>query len=166
MADRGSDVVSLGKLLDGVWRYPWVLTRERYIAMQGGAPDAEGWWESLAGTGEWIDPRIPAQDFQDLQAKTKTVRDWVNTSVAHLTAKTREADVVTMAKVHDAVDVVADLFAKYLTLIRGVAIAGGVIMEPWPTVFRVPWISDDDRYREVLTKLVEIERRREKRSSE
>jgi hypothetical protein len=34
MADRSSEVVSLARLIDNVWRYPWVLTRDRYVAMQ------------------------------------------------------------------------------------------------------------------------------------
>ena len=69
-----------------------------------------------------------------------------------------------LAAVHEAVDVVADLFAKYHSLIHaGGAIPSGVIMEPWPYVFRVPWIADDDQFRDVLTKLDESERRRGER---
>jgi hypothetical protein len=164
MADRSSEVVSLARLIDNVWRYPWVLTRDRYVAMQGTDDDivrmANGWFDSMAGTGHYMDPRIPARDFDDLQAKTESVRRWVNTSVAHLTRKAKPKDAPPLQDVHDAVDTVADLFVKYNQLIRGVTIHSGVIMEPWPYVFTVPWIADEEAFREVRSKMDEAERRR------
>jgi hypothetical protein len=106
---------------------------------------------------DYIDPQIPAQDFDDLQTKTKTVRDWVNRSVAHLTPRPRTGP--PLDDVHDAIDVVAQLFRKYQTLIGGVNVQLGVIMEPWPSVFRVPWIPDDDHFRDVMAKVDEADRR-------
>lgn len=105
----------------------------------------------MAGEGDYIDPQIPAQDFDDLQTKTKSVRDWVNRSVAHLSTRSRKGP--PLNDVHDAIDVVADLFRKYHTLIMGVTVQLGVILEPWPTVFRVPWNPDDDQYREVMARM-------------
>lgn len=165
MADTRSDVLSLARLIDRVWRYPTILTRERFLATQNTVGEdlrlmSEGWYTSMAGEGDFIDPRIPAQDFEDLQAKTKQVRDWVNHSVAHLTAKGKPRAGIPLNAVHDAADVVADLFVKYNSLIQGVTIHSGVIMSYWPTIFRVPWIADDDQYRRVLDKLDEAERRR------
>jgi hypothetical protein len=160
MADQGGDVVSLARLIDRVWRFPWVLSRERFLGMQGsheGSGLGHGWFDSRAGTGDYIDPRIPAEDFDDLQTKTKTVRDWVNRSVAHLAARSRTGP--PLQDVHDAIDVVADLFRKYQILIGGVTVQLGVIMEPWPSVFRVPWIPGDDQFRDVMAKIDEAERR-------
>jgi hypothetical protein len=167
MADRSSEVVSLARLIDNVWRYPWVLTRDRYVAMQGTDEDivrmAHGWFDSMAGTGDYIDPQIPAQDFDDLQTKTATVRHWVNTSIAHLTEKHNPKEGPPLQEVFDAVDVVADLVGKYEQLIGGFAVHYGVIMQPWPYVFTVPWIADDEAFREVRTKMNEAERRRRQR---
>jgi hypothetical protein len=87
----------------------------------------------------------------------------VNTSVAHFAEKKKPRDGIPLDAIHDAADVVADLFAKYNTLIRGVTIHSGIIMSCWPTIFRVPWIRDDDQYRQVLEKLDEAERRRVER---
>lgn len=169
MADKSGDVVSLARLIDRVWRYPTVLTRERFIEMQhavGNLGDlAQSWFDRMAGSGEYMDPRIPAEDFDTLQAKTATVRRWVNTSVAHLTAKGKPRGGLPLQAVHDAVDVVGDLFAKYNALIGGETLHSGVIMSYWPTVFRVPWIADDDQYRNVLDKLNEAELRRGQRPS-
>jgi hypothetical protein len=166
MADKRSDVVSLARLIDNVWRYPTVLSRERFIAMQGqddGFDLADGWFNSLASTGDYIDPRIPAQDYDDLQTKTRSVRDWANTSIAHLTAKGGPREAPPLQALHDAVDDVADLFMKYMQLIRGVTIHTGVIMEPWPFVFRFPWIADHDAFLDVMSKADEAERRRGER---
>jgi hypothetical protein len=170
MADMSRDVLSLAKLIDRVWRFPTVLTRERFLAMQGASVGnlgllAQRWFDDLAGAGDYIDPRIPAQDFEALQTKTAIVRKWVNTSVAHLNPKGRPLGTFRLQAIHEAVDVVADLFTKYNALIGGETLASGVIMPYWPTVFRVPWIQDDNHYRRVLTKLNEAEARREGRPS-
>ena len=166
MADPRSDVVSLARLIDRVWRYPTVLSRERYLALQG--DDDVAWsnrfFDGLAGEGgRFIDPRIPARDFEDLETKTAKVRKWVNTSVAHLTAKGKRGESPPLQDVHDAVDAVADLFVKYMSLIRGVHFQTGVIMSPWPHVFSVPWIPDDDHFRRVMDRVNESERRRRER---
>lgn len=167
MADNRSDVVSLARLIDRVRRYPEVLTRERFLAMQGVGEGlgrlAQDWFDGLAGTGDCIDPSIPARDFDYLRAETETVREWVNKSVAHLDVQGRLLEGPPLQAVHDAVDVVADLFGKYNILIVGTTIHSGVLMQPWPYVFRVPWIENDDRFREVLSKMDEAERRRAER---
>jgi hypothetical protein len=45
--DVRDDVVSLGRLVDRVWRYPTVLSRKRFIALQGidDAPMVNGWFK-------------------------------------------------------------------------------------------------------------------------
>jgi hypothetical protein len=88
--DPRSDVVSLARLIECVWRYPTVLSRERHRSRR--SPDefdlADRRFDEIAGPGaDFIDPRIPAADFEELREETATVRKWVNTSVAHLTAK-------------------------------------------------------------------------------
>jgi hypothetical protein len=40
--DVRNDVVSLGRLIDRIWRYPTVLSRNRVVA---------GWFDQLAGEG-------------------------------------------------------------------------------------------------------------------
>jgi hypothetical protein len=160
--DPRSDVVSLARLVDNVWRFPTVLTRERFLALQGDddIPLMDRGFDDLAGTGEFIDPRIPAQDFADLQRKTARVRKWVNTSVAHLTAKGSPSAAPPLQTIHDSVEEIFALFVKYMNLIHGVHVASDVVMSPWPSVFRVPWIPDDDHYRAVWTKITEAETRR------
>jgi len=164
--DPRGDVVSLARLIDSVWRYPTTMSRERFRALPGhdDFPLADGWFDDLAGRGgDYIDPRIPAGDFEELHAKTAKVRKWVNTSVAHLTAKGRPREAPPLPEVHDSIDAIVGLFVKYMNLIQGVLVDRSVVMTPWPAVFRVPWIPDDDHFRSVMTKVFEAERRRRER---
>lgn len=140
--DVREDVVSLGRLIDRVWRYPTVLTRERFHANPGqGSSIAEGNFEALAGEGDFINPEIPAQDAEDLRTKTATVRGWVNKAVAHADAKGRDAP--PLEEVHASIDAIFELFSKYYTLVHGPVVGGDVLMSNWPVVFRVPWIPDE-----------------------
>jgi hypothetical protein len=137
------DVVSLGRLIDRVWRYPTVLTRTRFVGMQGidQAEMVNGWFDQLAGTGDFINPEIPAQDLEDLRERTAIVRGWVNKAVAHKDATGR--DPPPLSEIHSCVDVVFELFNKYAQMIRGVSTSHDVVMTPWATVFRTQWIPDD-----------------------
>jgi hypothetical protein len=155
--DVREDVVSLGRLIDRIWKYPTVLTREHYRRTQG--PDdlrmADEAFNKLAGAGEYINPEIPAADMEGLRQSTATVRSWVNKAVAH--TDQRERDAPSLAQIDDSIDSVVELFRKYYGLIVGVSVIPSVVMTPWPVVFRVPWIPDDDQLRDVMRRVIEIE---------
>lgn len=62
MADKGADVVSLARLIDRVWRFPWVLSRERFLALQGGHEGfglGYGWFELHGRRGRLHRPADP-----------------------------------------------------------------------------------------------------------
>lgn len=141
--DVRDDVVSLGRLVDRVWRYPTVLSRKRFIALQGidDAPMVNGWFNDLAGSGDCINPEIPAQDMEDLREKTAEVRGRVDKAVGHKDTKGREAP--PLSEVHACIDAIFEVFNKYMALIRGVSVANDVVMTIWPTIFRTQWIPDD-----------------------
>jgi hypothetical protein len=162
LTDPSSDVVSLARLIDSVWRYPTVASRDRFRALQSDQdfPMIDGWFHDLAGSGDYIDPRIPAQDFSDLRTKTAKIRKWVNTSVAHLSAQGRPLGTPPIQDLHDSIDVVAGLFRKYMNLIQGVPVNSGVVITPWPIIFRASWIRDDDHFQSIMTKVREAEEAR------
>jgi hypothetical protein len=150
--DVGDDVVSLGRLIDRVWRYPTVLTRQRFHALQGidDVAMVDGWFNEMAGSGDYINPEIPAQDLEDLRKKTTKVRGWVNKAVAHKDAK--GSGPPPLSEIHACIDVVFDLFNKYGQLIRGVGTQNDVVMSIWPVVFRTQWIPDN-QWQEVAAKV-------------
>jgi hypothetical protein len=141
--DVRDDVVSLGRLIDRVWRYPTVLTRTRFVDMHGiGEADmVNGWFDDLAGNGDYINPEIPAQDMDDLRERTAVVRGWVNKAVAHKDATGR--DPPPLDEIHSCIDIIFELFNKYGQLIRGASTGKDVVMPVWPVVFRTQWIPDD-----------------------
>jgi len=142
--DVRDDVVSLGRLIDRVWRYPTVLTRTRFISMQRiNEPDmVNGWFDELAGKGDYINPEIPAQDMEDLRGETAVVRGWVNKAIAHKDATGRNPPPLT--EIHSCIDVIFELFNKYGQLIRGVSTSRDVVMPAgWPVIFRTEWIPED-----------------------
>jgi hypothetical protein len=162
MADRRSDVVSLARLIARVRQRPTILSRDRCLANQTLAgEDLRSWanatFDRLAGPGDHIRKQVAIDDLDALRTKTASVVNWANTSVAHL-KKGRPVEGPPLQDVHDAVDVVVDLFAKYDALIRGSTLVRGVIMEPWPHVLTVPWIGEDEWDR-VRAKMDETERR-------
>lgn len=154
--DVREDVVSLGRLIDRVWKYPTALTRERYRRTQGldDVRMVDEWFRELAGTGDYINPEIPAADMERLRQDTATVRNWVNKAVAH--TDQRERDAPSLAQIDDAIDSVVELFRKYYALVVGASMIPNVVMTPWPVVFRVAWIPDD-QWQEVMRKVFELE---------
>jgi hypothetical protein len=168
MADTDPKVISLARLLQRVTTHSEILTRERFTAMQESIGniaenEAEMLFNSVAGPGGYIDPAIPAQDLESLQNKTKAVRDWVNKNVAHVDPRGKPLGEERLSVIHAAVDVVADLFDRYNALIQGERLHSGVVITSnWPTVFRVPWIGEE-QYLEVLDKVDEAEARRGQR---
>jgi hypothetical protein len=64
--DVRDDVVSLGRLVDRVWRYPTVLSRKRFIALQGidDAPMVNGWFNDLAGQATTSIRRSPPKTWR------------------------------------------------------------------------------------------------------
>ncbi len=130
-----------------------------------GEHEAEMLFNSVAGPGGYIDPAVPAQDLESLQNKTKAVRVWVNKNVAHVDPQGKPLGEERLHVIHAAVDVVADLFDRYNALIQGERLHSGVVITSnWPTVFRVPWIGED-QYLKVLDKVDEAEARRGQRPS-
>lgn len=141
--DVGREIISLGRLMDRIWRFPTVLTRERYLALrdEDDRRGARAWWDANLGPGEFINPEIPAGDMDYLRNETAEVRRWVNRAVAHFGRRPPKAPPLGM--IHHGVDVIYELFHKYESVILGVAVAGDVVMTSWPTVFRSAWIPEE-----------------------
>jgi hypothetical protein len=142
--DVREDVVSLGRLIDRIWRYPTVLSRERYRSLHKNlGNEADEWFDELApGSDSFINPEVPADDLETLRSSTEGVRRWVNKAVAHADAK--EYDSPNITELHSSLDVVFDLFNKYEQLLFSASVGRYVLMPAgWAKVFRVPWIPDE-----------------------
>jgi hypothetical protein len=151
--DLSDDVVSLGRLLDHIAKFPTVLSRERYLGeLHPTTPDmGNEFFDALAGPGaKSINPATPLAHLDELRQGTAKVRNWVSNEVAHYNKKTGEfSEGLTFGDVHEAMDLIFQVLNHYNRLILGSTTAGSVTMPPWEAVFRVAWIPDEDAYRHV-----------------
>jgi hypothetical protein len=75
------------------------------------------------------------------QASCRTVRGWINKAVAHKDSRGRDAP--PLSEVHDCIDVVFELFNKYMRLIQGLRVVNDVALPMWAVVLRTQWITDE-----------------------
>lgn len=150
-ADTHSGVASLGKLIEGIRDDPTRLTRDFWLGLWRDLSDpidrhfAERAWADQYGgnTGTHLDPAIPAADLDALKAAAAGAKRWVDKHVAHADASAVSASItLTLKDIHDAIDVIGELFQRYYTLFTAVSMIELVpIMDPkWKAVFRQPWI--------------------------
>jgi hypothetical protein len=147
-ADRHRDAASLGKLIEEIGSDPTRITRDFWIGRWDLTDpflraDAErGWVTQFAGAvGTHLDPAIPGADLAILTEAAQGVKRYVDTHVAHADAVS-PAVTLTIRDVHDAIDVIGDLFKKYYNLLTAdsMAFLEPVIQHDWTAVFREPWI--------------------------
>jgi hypothetical protein len=154
-ADTHRDVASLGKLITELADDTDRITREFWIALWRD-PDhrwsertaQRAWEEQFAGSvGEHLDPTIPRGDLDALRTAAASVKAYVDEHVAHAEAKSLPPEVtLTLKQVHDAVDVIGDLFKRYYNLLTASSYLDlvPVIQDDWLAVFRVPWIAPSE----------------------
>lgn len=148
------DVVSLGRLLDRIAKAPHVLSRARHLGrLHPDTPQmGNEFFDALVGPGAAaIDPATPAEHLANLREKTAKVTKWVDKEVAHFDPKTGTfSQGLTFGDVHAGLDAIFETMNHYNRLLLGSTTAGSVTMDPWESVFRVPWIPDDDAWMQVV----------------
>jgi hypothetical protein len=160
----GSDVVSLGRLLDRIAKSPNVLSRERYLSTLHHDHSGLGnkFFDSLTSPGaRGIDPDMPLAHLEQLRNETAGVRKWIDKEVAHYDPKIGKfSEGLTFKDVHHAIDLIFEVMNHYRQLILGDTVDVGVTMPPWEVVFTVPWIPDEEARRTVHRIMQEHDDRR------
>jgi hypothetical protein len=160
-ADLHPDVASLAKLLTQMVEDAKGLTPEWWIGLWS-IDEGDGYerayarqqWDDEFGgeVGAHLDPAIPAGDLERLLAGSETVTKHVDKHIAHSEDPGPEPKdpgpipaeaTLTLNDVHDAVDLVGEVFIRYYSLLEA---AGMPILEPaiqhdWLAPFREPWIK-------------------------
>ncbi len=98
--------------------------------------------EKFAGeVGNHLDPSIPQGDLARLAEIAETVKSYVDQHVAHSDQKPGET-MPTFNDIDAAIDVIGDLFTKYVLLLTaaGYAQLTPVIQHNWKAIFREPWL--------------------------
>lgn len=144
------DVVSLGRLLDGIAKSPNVISRNRYLAqLHPTTPDmGNEFFDALVGPGAAaIDPATPLAHLEQLQQETARVKKWVDKEVAHYDRRTGQfSQQLTFGDVHRGMDAIFRVKNHYNRLLLGSTTSGSVIMDPWEAVFRVAWIPNSESW--------------------
>jgi hypothetical protein len=163
-ADLHPDVASLGKLLSEVSEDAKQLTPEWWIGLwdiEAGNTVEEAfarrqWDDEFGGeVGVHLDPAIPAADLERLVKGSEVVRKHVDKHIAHSEdpgpqpkdpGSTQPETTLTLSDVHDAIDVIGEVFTRYYPLLEA---ASMVMLEPqiqhdWLAPFRLPWIRSDE----------------------
>jgi hypothetical protein len=148
--DTHRDVASLGKLLTELQDDASLVTCDFWVGLWDTSDSwdlhyAKGRWAENygGGVGPHLDPAIPAADFDALTATAAEVKNWVDRHVAHADASAVPASVtLTLQDIHDAIDVIGELFRRYHTLFtaREMADLVPLLTPDWKAVFVQPWI--------------------------
>jgi hypothetical protein len=144
--------------------HPSLITREFWIGLWSDPNDPflmhdaeRGWDEQYAGTvGAHLDRSIPSADLETLLSASTKVKDFADEHIAHSVAPLSQATpstpvdaesvpanvTLTVKDVHEAIDVIGDLFKRYYNLLTA---SSFVMLEPviqhdWEAIFREPWI--------------------------
>jgi hypothetical protein len=168
-------VASLGRLIYEISETPGILTREWWIGLwgQGDGHDDEdrahwkriaekAWDDQYAGeVGKHFDSSIARADLEKLQEGVEKVRRYVDQHVAHFDARTiprptgqpdevvppaaPKGTIPTLNEVHDAIDLIGELFKKYGNLLTAASWVELVpaLQHDWERIFRVSWIQPE-----------------------
>ncbi len=147
--DRGATSPNLYDLLHRIRKRPQVLSRDRYDKLFEGSrlkqsdPDvANKQFAQMAGSDEFIDPKIVRKDLDEVKKQARLVVLYANKVVAHRTAESVE---VTLRHVNDSLETIEKVLQKYYLLLTASSLlsAEPSIISPWQRAFTVPWILSE-----------------------
>jgi hypothetical protein len=169
-----NQVASLGRLIQEIRETPEIVTREWWIGLWGQDETrpvekeliqeeaGRAWDEHYAGNvGEHFDPEIAKADLKKLLEGAEKVRAYVDSHVAHFDAQTiprptgqpevvpseapaPKGGIPTLNEVHDAIDLIGDLFKQYGNLMTASSWVDlvPVLQHDWERVFRIQWLPE------------------------
>ena len=148
-AESRARVRTLGRLLAEVEQDASRLTREFWLGLwSNDAVDlgfAQRAWDGrfAGGVGDHLDPAVPRGDLEALSDAAAAVTGYVDEYIAHSDARASAA-LPTFSELHAAVDMIGELFAKYVNLLTASSYATLVpaFQHDWKAIFRVPWIRE------------------------
>ncbi len=115
-AGRDARTCSLARLIKEMQADAELLTRDYYVGLLDERTDsdllvkrANSDFDRLAGSGDHLDPEIPARDFEVLQNDAHRLRIYVNEHVAHDMAEPTLPEMPTYADLHAAIDSVGEI---------------------------------------------------------
>lgn len=146
-ADNREDSISYRRLLEGIKDHPAIISRTRFKQkfVDGNYQEflADRNFDCYAGAGrEHIDPEAMKKEIDELEAKTASIKHYVNKRVAHHDKKEFK-EIPRYSDLDDAIDCLARLHRRYYEIFR--CYEFGDFLPPfgydWKSVFHYPWLS-------------------------
>jgi len=143
--DSDRESVTLRRLLEEIRDNPQVLSRDRYVALyKEGEAEEFGHrdFDKIAGQGRsHIDPAMVINDLEQLEQKTRNVKQYVDRRIAHMDKRAPKG-LPTFGEVDECLNLFKQLLEKYLLIFR----AATYVILPvrdydWKQIFREPWIA-------------------------
>jgi hypothetical protein len=140
--------ISLARLLKEIIGCSQVLSRERFVELfvSRDSPASEGaahsGFDRLVGPhADHIDSDTVQAELDDFRERTKGIKEFTNKRLAHFDAKGLK-DSPTVLEVHQALDRLHELRAKYMYLLRAERREEPQLHDEdtWKEIFREPWI--------------------------
>ena len=150
-ADSRKDVISFARLLVDVREGADAITREFWVDTLNEPEDehdrtlAMSVWDEHFGGGARFDPTIPKRDLATLIAAAEKVKKYVDCNIAHASGDpVVRQTALNVGEVHKAMDVLAELFYRYYTLLTGTTLATltPILQHDMFGVFRQPWMRE------------------------
>ena len=156
--DTRSDVITLGRLLSEIQRTPTILSLKRFenfytkdlrnqteedrMFYNFEKKRAEKEFKKFSGKLKThVDPDCVSQDLTLLSKACKPILKYVNKRVAHRDKK-EFTTLPTYNDLNKAIDLLLDVYKKYVLLLRGVQYFIEVTpLWDWKEVFKVAWIE-------------------------
>jgi hypothetical protein len=156
--DVHRDVASLLKLVQEIAGEPEGLTRDRWLGLWEDPSGIERqvavsqWDETYGHGGDSLDPALPRDDLARLLAAYEEAEAFVDRHVAHSEHRAEAVDpseMLPMKAIHEPIDVIGEVFARYSSLLTGSGWASltPAIQHDWKAAFKVPWIKPGARRR-------------------
>lgn len=140
--DKDPQSISLARLLSEIVAYPRVLSRGRFVGLY--RPDLQNvahreFDRYVASGANQIDPIVVKTELDGLHKRTREVKRYGTKLVAHLDEKGPK-NIPTFQELDETLDLIHELRARYLFLLRAVTYPEPVWTYDWKAIFREPWI--------------------------
>lgn len=154
LVDRRKDTVSFVRLLEQLKKDTGLFSRAVYKSRCTNPDLPKGFldrdYDGLVGKGkQQPDPGEIEREIKDMEARTRKLKDFVDTHVAHLGAEPAK-DLPKFQELDDAIDCLEALVKRYLHLFRGVGLTSVLPtwQYDWQEIFRYPWIEAEAQFKE------------------
>lgn len=153
MYDKSKRTRSLRKLLIDIRKNIHLLTHE-WWASRYSASSLENYlgddhskqylqlFNDISCKAGYLDPDIVDEDKKKLEQIYNKMRPYVNKHVAHLDADRRELPGLTFGELHEAANLVCEVFYRWNYYICGVNPSIPSV-EPWENAFTKSWITEE-----------------------